>query len=243
MRIGPHVFWILSRGAGTTALVLSSISVCVRLTMAGRLTPGDATDRRAYHEILSLSVIVAIAVHGLVLVGDGVLHPSLLDVTVPFAWSYMRLVTSLGIAAGWALIFLGLSFYTRDRLGRARWKLIHRLTLLAWLAGVVHTIVEGTDAGTVWYIALLVATTAPVLVLLAIRVVRFPGDFGLADTPPAHGKTSSAVPATRSVRRQRAALITHSSEEPRPVLQHIVEEESGQAPDRPAEHDTHLWAS
>lgn len=81
----------------------------------------------------------------------------------------------LGIVAGWALIFLGLSFYIRDRNGRARWKVIHRFTLLAWIAGVVHTIVEGTDAGTVWYIALLVATTAPVLVLLAIRIVRLPG--------------------------------------------------------------------
>jgi sulfoxide reductase heme-binding subunit YedZ len=150
--IGPHLFWILSRGAGTTALVLSSISVCVGLTMAGRLTAGVAADRRAYHEMLSLSVIVAIAVHGLVLVGDGVLHPSLLDEIVPFAWSYMRLATTLGIVAGWALIFLGLSFYSRDRIGRARWKVIHRFTLLAWVAGVVHTIVEGTDAGTVWYI-------------------------------------------------------------------------------------------
>lgn len=191
-RIGPHLFWILSRGAGTTALVLSSISVCVGLVMAGRLAPGDAADRRAYHEILSLSVIVAIAVHGLVLVGDGVLHPGLLDVVVPFAWSYMRLATTVGIVAGWALVFLGLSFYARDRIGRARWKVIHRFTLLAWVAGVVHTIVEGTDAGTVWYIALLVATTAPVLVLLAIRVARSPRDFGLADAP-----TASAVLVTK----------------------------------------------
>jgi sulfoxide reductase heme-binding subunit YedZ len=187
--------------------------------MAGRLTSGDAADRRAYHEMLSLSVIVAIAVHGLVLVGDGVLHPSLLDVTVPFAWSYMRLATTLGIVAGWALIFLGLSFYARDRIGRARWKVIHRFTLLAWVAGVVHTIVEGTDAGTVWYIALLVATTAPVLVLLVIRIVRSPGDFGLADTTPAETHTGSAILVTRA-----------------------TEEDSGRPPDRQPATSKHLWA-
>jgi methionine sulfoxide reductase heme-binding subunit len=183
-QLGPHLFWILSRAAGTTALVLSSITVTIGLLMAGRMASGEATERRAYHEILSLSVMVAIAVHGLVLVGDGVLHPGILDVTLPFAWGYMRLATTLGIAAGWALIVLGLSFYFRDRIGRARWKQIHRFTLLAWLAGLVHTIVEGTDAGTVWYIALLVVTTAPVLVLLAIRVARAPQDFGLVDPPP-----------------------------------------------------------
>ncbi|HXO09424.1 MAG TPA: hypothetical protein VN880_15390 [Solirubrobacteraceae bacterium] len=213
--IEPHLFWILSRGAGTTALVLSSISVSVGLVMAGRLTPGDATGRRAYHEILSLSVIVAIAVHGLVLVGDGVLHPSLLDVTVPFAWSYMRWATTLGIAAGWALTFLGLSFYARGRIGRRRWKLIHRLTVLAWLGGIVHTIVEGTDAGTLWYIALLVATTAPPLALLAVRIIRSPRDFGLGQKRPRpHGlqtprsdtrlESTRAAPPHRSLFEQQA---------------------------------------
>lgn len=72
--------------------------------MAGRLTARSAADRRAYHEVLSLSVIVAIAIHGLALVGDGVLHPSLLDLTVPFAWSYMRVATTLDILAGRALM-------------------------------------------------------------------------------------------------------------------------------------------
>jgi sulfoxide reductase heme-binding subunit YedZ len=184
-RVGPHLFWIISRSAGTTALVLSSISVCVGLLMAGRMRSGDPTDRRAYHEILSLSVIVAVAVHGLALVGDGFLHASLFDVTLPFAWSYMRLATTLGIVAGWALMSLGLSFYLRDRIGRTRWRMIHRFTLLAWLAGLVHTIVEGTDVGTVWYLALLAVTTAPVLGLLAIRMVRAPADFGLVEREPA----------------------------------------------------------
>lgn len=243
-RIGPHLFWILSRGAGTTALVLSSISVCVGLVSAGRLTPGDTTDRRAYHEILSLSVIVAIAVHGLVLVGDGVLHPSLLDVTLPFTWSYMRLATTLGIMAGWALILLGLSFYTRDRIGRARWKLIHRFTLLAWLAGVVHTIVEGTDAGTVWYVALLIVTTAPVLVLLAIRIVRSPGDFGLADTTPSHAHSTSGVPLTQSGRPERAVRFTPGPPELRSEApKKLIEKESGQPPSRPPASGKHLWAS
>jgi sulfoxide reductase heme-binding subunit YedZ len=180
-QVGPHIFWILSRAAGTTALVLSSISVCVGLLMAGRMKTGGASERRAYHEILSLSVLVAIAVHGLVLVGDGFVHPSILDVTLPFAWSYMRLATTLGILAGWALILLGMSFYLRDRIGRNRWKLIHRFTILAWLAGLVHTIIEGTDVGTLWYAALLVVTTAPVLLLLATRISRAPQDFGLVE--------------------------------------------------------------
>jgi methionine sulfoxide reductase heme-binding subunit len=168
--VGNHLFWIISRGAGTTALVLSSVSVCFGLAMAGRVGRGNATERRAYHEILSLAVMVAIAVHGLTLLGDSYLHPSLLQVTVPFALGHQRVATTLGIIAGWGLICLGLSFYARDRIGRSRWKLIHRFALLAWAMGLVHTLLEGTDAGQLWFIALVVVTSAPVLVLLALRV-------------------------------------------------------------------------
>lgn len=165
-----HLFWIISRGAGTTALILSSVSVCFGLLMAGRLIKGSSADRRAYHEILSLSVMVAIAVHGLALIGDSYLHPSILDVTVPFALGYERLATTLGIVSGWALICLGLSFYVRDRIGRRRWRTIHMFTLLAWFGGLVHTLIEGTDAGQLWFLALVAVTTAPVLVLLGMRV-------------------------------------------------------------------------
>jgi methionine sulfoxide reductase heme-binding subunit len=237
--IGPHLFWLLSRGAGTTALVLSSISVCVGLVMAGRLTPGHAADRRTYHEILSLSVIVAIAVHGLVLVGDGLLHPSLVDVTVPLAWRYMQWATTLGIVAGWALICLGLSFYARDHIGRARWKLIHRFTLLAWVGGIVHTIVEGTDAGTVWYIALLVVTTAPVLILLAIRVVRSPEDFGLTEAPPARAPSRTGDAITQL--GQAAPVDLYRSRSPAPSIGDA--DQPGPPTDLQRANDKHLWAS
>ncbi len=165
-----HLFWVLSRGAGTTALILSSASVGVGLVMSGKLLKGSSPDRRAYHEVLSLAVMVAIAVHGLALLGDSFLHPSLVDVTVPFVFSYKTFSTSLGIVAGWGMIALGFSYYVRDRIGNERWKLIHRFTLLVWIAGLVHTFTEGTDRGQSWFVALIVLTTAPTLVLLVLRV-------------------------------------------------------------------------
>lgn len=171
--VSTHLFWIVSRGAGTTALILSSAAVGFGLVMSGKLIRGSGPDRRAYHEVLSLAVMAAIAVHGLSLIGDGFLHPSLADVTVPFVFSYKVLATSLGIVAGWGMIFLGLSYYVRDRIGKARWKVIHRFTLLAWLGGLVHTFAEGTDAGEVWFIALIVLTAAPALVLLTARVAGY----------------------------------------------------------------------
>jgi sulfoxide reductase heme-binding subunit YedZ len=165
-------FWITSRAAGTTAMVLASVAVGLGLTMGGKLVRGAAAERRAIHEILSLSVLMAIAVHGLALVGDSWLHPSLLDVTVPFAAPYKTLYTSLGIIAGWGLAILGLAFYARRRIGASRWKSIHRFTAVAWLLALVHTFTEGSDVGRPWFIALIALTAAPALVLLVVRHVR-----------------------------------------------------------------------
>jgi sulfoxide reductase heme-binding subunit YedZ len=189
-----HLFWIISRGAGTTALILSSASVFLGLAMAGKLLKRAGPDRLPIHEVLSLSTMIAIAVHGLSLIGDTYLHPSIVDVTVPFAMGYRTLATSIGILAGWGLIFLGLSFYLRDRIGRRRWRQIHRFTLLVWVAGVVHAFTDGTDAGQAWFIALVALTSAPAVVLLARRVVhRRP--WLPAATPPRRARQAGSSPS------------------------------------------------
>ncbi len=165
-------FWVTSRAAGTTAIVLASLAVGVGLTMGGKLIKRRGADRRTLHEILSLSTMVALAVHGFALLGDTWLHPSLLDLTLPFHASYRTLATSIGIVAGWAMMILGLSFYLRGHIGAARWKLIHRFTAIAWLLGLVHAFTDGTDAGRLWFIGLILGTAAPALLLMLVRHLR-----------------------------------------------------------------------
>ena len=128
----PHLFWLLSRAAGSAALVLSSLSVCLGLLMGGRLLKRRGTDLRVTHEALSLATLATLLVHGLSLLGDGFLHPSLADVAIPFAGAYKTLWTSAGIVAFWALAALGLSYYARGRIGQQRWRKLHRYTALAW---------------------------------------------------------------------------------------------------------------
>ena len=140
--------------------------------MGGKLIKGGGSDRRAVHEIISLATMVAIVIHAVTLVGDTVLKPTLLDVTVPFAWSHETAATSIGLVAGWGLIVLGLSYYARRRIGIARWKVLHRFTLLVWVGGLIHTFMEGTDAGRLWFVALILLTAAPAAVLLIARVGR-----------------------------------------------------------------------
>jgi methionine sulfoxide reductase heme-binding subunit len=167
----PHLYWITSRAAGTTALVLSSLAVCIGLLMGGRMLRGHGPDLRVTHEALSLATIGAILVHAVSLLGDSFMRFSVLDISLPFAASYKTVWLSIGIVAGWAMILLGLSYYLRDRVGRQRWRTLHRFTALAWILGLAHSLGEGTDAGQAWFLAMTAGVTIPALGLLVVRAL------------------------------------------------------------------------
>lgn len=189
--VGPHLFWITSRAAGILALVLASVGVGLGLIMSLKLARRRGPDLLALHEILSLGTLVAIAIHGLTLLGDSYLRASLLDIAVPFASSYRTLWTSLGIIAGWGLAALGLSYYLRRYIGSARWRRLHRLTALLWLFGLAHSLGEGTDAGQVWFLAMAAVVVVPAALLLVMRLVGEP--------KPANARHAPArVAATRA---------------------------------------------
>jgi sulfoxide reductase heme-binding subunit YedZ len=139
--------------------------------MGGRLVKGRLPELRVTHEALSLATLVALIVHALSLLGDAFLHPSLADVTVPFVSSYREPWMAIGIVGGWMMIVLGLSYYARARIGVQRWRRLHRFSALAWILGIVHTLGEGTDAGSGWYLLLGALFVLPATALLVARML------------------------------------------------------------------------
>lgn len=176
--VGPHIFWITSRAAGVAALVLSSAAVGAGLLIGRRAGPGRGlgADAKAFHEALSLATLAAIAIHGLALLGDHFLHPTLLDISIPFTGGYRPFWTGIGIAAGWVLAALGLSYYARGRIGQSRWRSLHRFTALFWILGIVHSLGSGTDAWQSWFLLVLGVTAAPALILLLGRLANAPAE-------------------------------------------------------------------
>jgi len=192
----PHLFWITSRAAGFAALVLASLAVSLGLLMSTKLLKGRTADLRAAHDTLALSTIVAIVVHGVSLLGDSFLHPSIADIALPFVSSYKTFWTSLGIVGGWGLILLGLSYYARRFVGAVRWRKLHRFTALAWLLGLVHALGEGTDAGQLWFLAMIAVVTIPALALLATRLARSGAGSPAAQPPvPSQPQMSNTRPS------------------------------------------------
>jgi len=171
--IQQHIFWLSSRALGVVALILVSASVGLGLGMSLKLFrgPGVAAYVKRLHEATALTALIAIAAHGLVLLGDSYIRPQLSDIVVPFAMANQPWWTGVGIVGGWLAAILGLSFYVRRWIGPGLWRKMHRWTLVVYVLAVAHTLGSGTDAGSIWLLAIVAITGLPVVTLAAMRML------------------------------------------------------------------------
>ncbi len=171
--LATHGWWLASRASGLVALVLVTISVGIGLMMAGKVMrrPGLSKKLLAIHEQTALAGLVAIAVHGITLLGDPWLNPGVAGVTVPFAMSFKTAFTGLGVIGGYLAVLLGLSFYFRKRVGARLWRKAHRATILVYVLGLVHALGAGTDASAVWFRWWVMLTTPVIGGLFVYRVL------------------------------------------------------------------------
>jgi sulfoxide reductase heme-binding subunit YedZ len=176
MRPLDYGWWLASRASGVVALVLVTVSVAIGLTMAAKVVRkrGMTPMLAKVHEQTALAGLVAIALHGITLLGDPWLHPGVTGIAVPFAMEYRPAFTGLGIVAGYLAAVLGLSFYVRRRIGGKLWRRLHRATILVWALGLVHSFGAGTDAGSAWLREFMIVTAVPIAVLFATRMLRSP---------------------------------------------------------------------
>jgi sulfoxide reductase heme-binding subunit YedZ len=116
---GQHLFWLSSRAFGVVAMILVSLSVGVGLALAGRVSkrPGLPRKLKGLHESLALAGLLAIVLHGLLLLGDSYLRPGLAGI------------------AGWMSAIVVGSFYVRRWIGVKAWRWLHRWTLAVWGLG------------------------------------------------------------------------------------------------------------
>jgi methionine sulfoxide reductase heme-binding subunit len=200
VNVAPHLFWITSRAAGGAAMLLASASVAVGLMMSSKRKASNKRDLRAIHEALSLTTLAMVAMHGLSLLGDGFFHPGLGGIAIPFAGSYRPIWTGIGIIAGYGLAVLGLTYYLRDRIGAVRWRRLHRLTAAFWLLALLHTLLAGSDAAQLWFLAIGGAVAIPAALLLALRWLGRAADDSVSDSSGDPGLPSDRPSAPNPAR-------------------------------------------
>jgi methionine sulfoxide reductase heme-binding subunit len=167
-----HSWWLLSRSAGIVALVLVAASTLMGLVLANGLvkSPQARKSITTFHEQTANAGLAAIGLHGVTLLGDAFLHPSITQLLIPFTIDYRPVYVGLGILGGYAAALLGLSFYARKRIGGKRWRKLHRATPVVYVLGLIHTLGAGTDAGSSWLRAFMLSTAIASAALLAARV-------------------------------------------------------------------------
>src|SRR3954447_2984183 len=169
-----HTWWLASRASGVVAMILITASVFIGLTLATRVLKGPGMSRwlAAAHEQAALGGLVAIALHGVTLLGAPFLNPGVKGIAVPFAIGFKTLWVGLGIVGGYLAALTGLTFYARKRIGVARWRKLHRLTMVPSGLSLVHTIRAGTDfQAESWARLAVLAPAGPILVLFGERML------------------------------------------------------------------------
>jgi sulfoxide reductase heme-binding subunit YedZ len=179
MTTGPnpadHAWWLASRASGIVAMLLITASVLIGLTLSTRVMKGPGISRwlASAHEQAALAGLVAIALHGVTLLGDPFLKASVSDIAIPFSGDFKTFWVGLGVVGGYLAALLGLTFYARRRIGTARWRKLHRLTIVAYALSVAHTLGAGTDFGAgSWPRLAVIAPIGPIAVLFIQRIRR-----------------------------------------------------------------------
>lgn len=170
-----YTWWLAGRTFGIVGLVAMSAAVATGLFMATRgepRRPGAAKVANGLHQHLAIVGLVATLLHVGALLLDPWLEPGLTGVLLPGAIDYRPLWVAAGIVGFYVALLLGASHAIRRRIGVGRWKAVHRLETAAYGMVVLHVLGAGTDAGTLWLRVLLLATFAPALFNLVLRLTN-----------------------------------------------------------------------
>jgi methionine sulfoxide reductase heme-binding subunit len=215
-----HGWWLASRASGLVALVLVTISVGLGLMMAGKVMrrPGLSRKLPAIHEHTALAGLIAIAVHGITLLGDPWLNPGAAGIAVPFTMGFRPLWTGLGIVGGYLAAALGLSFYFRKRIGAKLWRKAHRATILVYVLGLAHAFGSGTDASTVWFRWWVFATAPVIAVLFAYRIARSSAVAPTAAVPRPRRIATRLLPNSAAIRSSTVGARLGEATPPRARL-------------------------
>jgi predicted ferric reductase len=85
-----------------------------------------------------------------VLLLDRVEPLSLVEVLVPFVANYRPLWTGIGIIAFYLSLLVTVTFYIRKHTSMKAFRVIHYLSIVAFLGALFHRLYSGTDSSLGW---------------------------------------------------------------------------------------------
>ncbi len=201
MLLAESLTWYVTRAGGMVAFALLTAAVLIGIGLAGRARlqrwPRFAVDE--VHRFVGLLAGSFVALHVLVLLIDGYMPFSLIDLVVPGAASFRPFATALGVVGMELMIALAMTNRYRNRLSYRTWRRAHYLNFAVWLLALVHGILSGTDSRAIWATGLYGVAGASVAGLLAWRILSAAAvrDRRLRQRPPELGAPAGARQSTQ----------------------------------------------
>jgi sulfoxide reductase heme-binding subunit YedZ len=169
--IGPSAYWYLTRGTGTIALILLTLSVALGVANVRRLhapgVPRFVID--AVHRNVSLLAMAFLVVHIVTSLLDSFAPIRLIDVIVPFASAYRPLWLGFGAVAFDLLLAVLITSLLRRRFGYRAWRATHWAAYACWPFALLHGLGTGSDTKAGW---MLVIVGGCVIVMTVAVVAR-----------------------------------------------------------------------
>ncbi len=153
MLANEQIWWYIARAGGIVAMILVAASVLWGLLLSSKYLAGGPKPKGLLdlHRFLGGLSVVFTGLHLLALYLDSYVQFTVTELLVPFASSWNPAAVAAGIVAFWLLVAVQVSSMMMRKLPRYLWKWIHLMSYLLLPLGLVHGIMAGTDAGTVWY--------------------------------------------------------------------------------------------
>ena len=156
------------------AFALLTCSVLLGLLLSGRARL-DCWPRFALEDVHRFAGVLAgtfVAIHGGALLLDGFMPFSLADLIVPGIAPFRPAATAVGVVAAELLAALAVTNRLRGRIAHRIWRRLHYGGFAVWALALVHGVATGSDADTVWGLAIFVGAGAAVVGATVWRILK-----------------------------------------------------------------------
>lgn len=189
-----QVWWYTARSAGIVAWALLAASVLWGLALSTKVfgkrpRPNWLLD---LHRFLGGLAVVFLVVHVVSILLDTYVNFGLVEILVPFTGTWHPVAVASGIVGMYLLLAVEITSLLRRHLSKRAWRSTHYLSFPLFALATLHALSAGTDRNTALMRYGVLSTTAAVIVLTTMRVVRAERHDLMA--APARTRTGTAGP-------------------------------------------------
>jgi len=151
-----QTLWFAARGSGIVSLLLVTASVCFGLLTVARFW--HASWPRFFnlemHRRISLLAIVFNVVHIATAVLDPFAKLGWSAALVPLISTYRPIPVAMGVVSMYLFVALIITGLLRAHMPQGLWRVIHWTSYAMWPLALAHSFLAGSDAGSLWMLAI-----------------------------------------------------------------------------------------